>query len=625
MAFVAPVLTPIPSPPLACYRPALPERRPPSRALAQRRRVDSRQAACGTGPARRRHHRRNLPPPARHRRTGPRGDSPRSVRRTARAGPSALARREDDGLCSRSRGSIPAFYEAGRGRTRGSAHRGAAGVPSPARWSPDGSRMLFQADGAIYLVHALGGVPQRLIGPSQTARWVAYPAWSPDGRCSPTSKTGRSTSGPWTVGHLSWSPRVLPPTRWRGRPMVSGSHSFPVTRSSPTANRPGAVPPTSVTLPPAQSGSCQHAGDRQSRSPTRSRSTPARCGCPTPAASNSCRTGREAATSIGWTWPLRTAGRPPVRVTTGLNAHTFSLSRDGRGSLTPFSPTPGMSGHSTSPKANRLLAAALPFTKGTQVIEGMSLSPDGRWLAFDSDRKGNQDIYKVPGSAASRCSSPARRTTTSCQPGRATAARSLSTPTTRAPVGSGLSPPMGESRKRRRSPPNQRSPGLAPDGRTWSSPPMSRGNPSSTWLPGRADRRGAPRDSSPPTGAGRAAGHPMATRSCTAVRMGSGSLRRKGESPASSSESIPLRQPAPELAQWSPNSRTIYYKAFDPAGHSSLWSVPAAGGTPRILVRFDDPARPSTRPEFATDGKRFFFTLGSRQSDIWVMELKTGR
>ena len=35
------------------------------------------------------------------------------------------------------------------------------------------------------------------------------------------------------------------------------------------------------------------------------------------------------------------------------------------------------------------------------------------------------------------------------------------------------------------------------------------------------------------------------------------------------------------------------------------------------------PARPSTRPEFATDGKRFFFTVGTRQSDIWAMELKT--
>jgi Tol biopolymer transport system component len=83
--------------------------------------------------------------------------------------------------------------------------------------------------------------------------------------------------------------------------------------------------------------------------------------------------------------------------------------------------------------------------------------------------------------------------------------------------------------------------------------------------------------------------------------------------------------PSPELAEWSPDGRTIFYKAFDAAGHSSLWSVPANGGTPAPLVRFDDPARPSSRPEFATDGKRFFFTVGTRQSDIWAMELETSR
>jgi Tol biopolymer transport system component len=81
-------------------------------------------------------------------------------------------------------------------------------------------------------------------------------------------------------------------------------------------------------------------------------------------------------------------------------------------------------------------------------------------------------------------------------------------------------------------------------------------------------------------------------------------------------------QPAPELALWSPDGSTIYYKAFDQAGRSSLWSVPAAGGAPRLLVRFDDPSRPSTRPEFATDGKNLYFTIGARQSDVWAMELR---
>jgi hypothetical protein len=39
------------------------------------------------------------------------------------------------------------------------------------------------------------------------------------------------------------------------------------------------------------------------------------------------------------------------------------------------------------------------------------------------------------------------------------------------------------------------------------------------------------------------------------------------------------------------------------------------------LVRFDDSARPSPRAEFATDGRRLYFTVAERESDIWRMEL----
>ena len=41
----------------------------------------------------------------------------------------------------------------------------------------------------------------------------------------------------------------------------------------------------------------------------------------------------------------------------------------------------------------------------------------------------------------------------------------------------------------------------------------------------------------------------------------------------------------------------------------------------RLLGRLDDPLRPSFRPEFATDGERFFFTVGTQESDICVMDL----
>ena len=73
-------------------------------------------------------------------------------------------------------------------------------------------------------------------------------------------------------------------------------------------------------------------------------------------------------------------------------------------------------------------------------------------------------------------------------------------------------------------------------------------------------------------------------------------------------------------AAWSPDGRTLYYLAQGSEGWS-LRAVPARGGPSRVLVRFDDPTRQHTRYGFSTDGRAFYFTIGSHESDVWVMEL----
>ncbi|MGH7693797.1 MAG: TolB family protein, partial [Gemmatimonadaceae bacterium] len=79
--------------------------------------------------------------------------------------------------------------------------------------------------------------------------------------------------------------------------------------------------------------------------------------------------------------------------------------------------------------------------------------------------------------------------------------------------------------------------------------------------------------------------------------------------------------PTVERVEWSPDGRTIYFKSLDAMGRASLWKLSPAGGRPQLLVRFDDPTRPSSRPDFATDGKWFYFTIEDRQSDIAVAEI----
>jgi hypothetical protein len=53
----------------------------------------------------------------------------------------------------------------------------------------------------------------------------------------------------------------------------------------------------------------------------------------------------------------------------------------------------------------------------------------------------------------------------------------------------------------------------------------------------------------------------------------------------------------------------------------ALWAVPVAGRAPRKLLS-EDTSHRFGRWDFATDGKRLFFTLGQFESDVYVMELK---
>jgi hypothetical protein len=73
---------------------------------------------------------------------------------------------------------------------------------------------------------------------------------------------------------------------------------------------------------------------------------------------------------------------------------------------------------------------------------------------------------------------------------------------------------------------------------------------------------------------------------------------------------------------WSPDGRFVYYIGKDPVGKKSgIWRVPAAGGTPRLTVWFDDPSRYVVRPWLRVHGNRIYFTRGDPQSDVWMTEV----
>jgi TolB protein len=69
---------------------------------------------------------------------------------------------------------------------------------------------------------------------------------------------------------------------------------------------------------------------------------------------------------------------------------------------------------------------------------------------------------------------------------------------------------------------------------------------------------------------------------------------------------------------WSADGRSLYYKERG----RGIWRISVSGGEPELLVRFDDPLRPPRRNEWASDGKRFYFTRTEYEGDVWVMELQ---
>ncbi len=72
---------------------------------------------------------------------------------------------------------------------------------------------------------------------------------------------------------------------------------------------------------------------------------------------------------------------------------------------------------------------------------------------------------------------------------------------------------------------------------------------------------------------------------------------------------------------WSKGSQTIYFRESPPGERAGIW-VSLSGGESKQLVRFDDPNRPSLRPERWSDGEHFYFTLSEFEANVWVTELE---
>ncbi len=533
-------------------------------------------------------------------------------------------------------GRVVAYASDASGEMRLYVRQGAGGRPVPIaegvggyhrwpRWSPDGSRIAFNAERAIYVVPALGGTPQALVRAPSDAGWAAHPTWSPDGRelayvqndtmFATELASGRRRMITDTAG---FSPAWSPDGRWIAFANGNAAFVFGAREYGSPLNL-GNVAPSSIWVVPAEGGTPVRVTDDAALNVSPAW-LPDGGGLLFVSNRNGSRDIFRAA--------LDPAGRPlsVEQLTTGLDAQTITASVDGRKlAYSVFHHTANVWVAEAAAGAVSV-EAARPVTSGEQIVEGLALSPDGAWLAYDTDLHGNQEIYKLPlagGEAIQLTNDPRDDFVSSWSPdGRAIAFYSFRRGTRRVQV---IPADGGRSTEVAAAPTNQRAPDWSPDGQRLV---FSAGEPGehqlyvservtdSTWgaaqritdQPG--GRAGSPRWAP--------VGRQIAFKDDNGIWLvvpGSGQ-------PTPLVRYASAEEPRAEVLQWSPDGRILYFKAFDPTGRSVIGAVPATGGTPRDVVRFDDPLRQSTRPEFATDGQRFYFTIGTRVSDVWQMALE---
>lgn len=489
---------------------------------------------------------------------------------------------------------------------------GLAGRHRWPQWSPDGERILFQADDAIYVMQALGGVP-RLV-----ARPGASPAWSPDGgeiiyeadsimyRQPVDGGDATSPGSDYDPHSFTWSPdgsRIA---------YVSGNSGYVLgTRAIG-----GSYQTTLKSLVLADQEYLDLSGSEYMHL------SPVWAGD-----DQLLYVSDEGGTRDIYQLGIGRSGRPtgqPRRVTAGLDVLTMSLSADAsRLAYSVFEYDANIWSIRIPTGGTVSVAEAEPVTSGSQYIEGISVSPDGRWLTYDSNLRGNQDIYRLPldgGEPEQLTTDPGQDYIPSWSPsGEEIAFYSFR-------HGSRdifLMTADGRSVQRLTDFPGQeRYPDWSPDenrivfmgdmtGRS-ELHIISRQDRSSGWsaplqitFDGGSEPRWAPD--------GRWIAY-----------VTQGSLRvvpPEGGEPrilASEETSDGWR---PDFPEWSSDGRTVFYWARRTTSDASIWGVPVSGGRPRLLVRFDDPSKPPNRDEFTADASHFYFTLGRRESDVWIAEV----
>jgi Tol biopolymer transport system component len=486
------------------------------------------------------------------------------------------------------------------------------------QWSPDGSKLVYVDSGGIQVVPAFGGSPQRLIRPAATGLTVS-PTWSHDGRmlAYATALATDSLNGIWianadgteprkivatTEPHsLSWSPDDGRLAFVNGNVgLVYSTDQFgniaPSTLWTVGRNGKGAAPLTD---------SLHH-----SFSPVWTAD-----GDGILFVSN-IRGGRDL-------YYQRVRGNradgPAQRLTTGLRIHGIAVGGEDRIAYSTWNTSVGVWALPFPRSGTASITSGRPITSANERIEDVQVSADGQWLAFDSDRSGNMDIYKmrIDGTGLQQLT---RNPADDFFPSWSPDGRELAFHTWR----SGnrdlylMSADGSSQRVVAGGPAHEWAAKWSPDGRQLALWSNRTGRVEIYVVPeggGNAKRL---------TSEGGAAPFWSPDGKLIAYLGVDDALRLIPVQGGGEKVLVPpgMFGAVTALGGWSADSRKIYFRVRAPDGALNIAQVSLDGSNPSLLVRFDDRERRGYRSDFSTDGKTIYVTVGKHEADIWVMDLK---
>ena len=485
------------------------------------------------------------------------------------------------------------------------------------QWSPDGTRILFLAHGSAYSAPA-GGGPARPEVPRSSGQPITGGTWSPDGKRLAFTR-GDSLLIREADASIRPLAKMSEPTLCNWSP--NGTFVACATGNAWYAEAGtsfGNLAPSQIVLCRVTDGALTAATDGVTLN-----HSPAWSGDSHWLYFISNRDGPSdiyavAVTSVGH------RGGPPLRLTTGLGAQTFSIAANGtRIAYSRYTIRSSIWGLPIPANPPVSSATATRITNANEYIETLSVSPDGKWLLYPSDLAGNSDLFRLPLSGGE----PQQLTTGPADdfyPVTSPDGKDVAFHSFRSGSRDVFVMPLdgGAVQQVTHTPRQEAIPDWSPDGSALAFMDMATGG--GVWTVRRDKSRhwGEPVQRLArggftvwsPDGRWLAVTSSLIGGNLQVFAVDSGPGRMLVDPTAGG--------PVVEQIYWDRNGQ-IYFKSHDAMSNASIWSVSAAGGAPRLLVRFDPVLHPSYRANLAVGNGHFYFTAEDRQSDVWVMDLKT--